>query len=162
MRTFPYDRSKLQARKRTSQECMNNAVEAVNSRSVLTGMKGPSFFKYWKASVFRTWVFFYSLPILCDILDEKYFHHFASFAVRILSFLHRLYYTWRFGKKVKILLSYFVHLFSLMYGEKYVTLNMHSLLHLPECVEDVGPLWLYKYMKKQMVCSPNFSMEHKI
>lgn len=42
--TFPYDRSKPQPRKITSQECMSNAVEAVNSRNVINGMKGPSFF----------------------------------------------------------------------------------------------------------------------
>lgn len=42
--TFPYDRSKPQPRKRTSQEYMSNAVEAVNSRSVRNGMKWPSFF----------------------------------------------------------------------------------------------------------------------
>lgn len=43
VRTFPYDRFKPQLRKRTSQECMRNAVEAVNSRSVINGMKGPYF-----------------------------------------------------------------------------------------------------------------------
>lgn len=34
-----------------------------------------SHIKYWKASELRTWLFFYSLPILCDILDENYFHY---------------------------------------------------------------------------------------
>eukprot|EP00105_Crassostrea_gigas_P038741 XP_019922889.1 PREDICTED: uncharacterized protein LOC105328585 [Crassostrea gigas] len=217
VRTFPYDRSKPQPRKRTSQECMSNAVEAVNSRSVINGMKGPSFLmtlkyydfvksssidymhgvllgvtkvlinlwtsgsnskerfsissnisiiddrlkrikppsyitrvprtisshiKYWKASELRTWLFFYSLPILCDILDEKYFHHFASF-VEGIYLLCTDCITPEDLEKSKILLSYFVHMFSSMYGERYVTLNMHSLLHLPECVEDLGPLWVY-------------------
>lgn len=43
VRTFPYDRSKTQPRKRTSQECMNNAVEAVNSRSIINGIKDHHF-----------------------------------------------------------------------------------------------------------------------
>lgn len=29
-----------------------------------------------------------------------------------------------------------------LYGERYMTLNMHALLHLPQCVRDSGPLWV--------------------
>lgn len=51
VRTFSYGRSKLQPRERTSQECMSNTVEAVNSKSVISGMKGPSFLMSLKYSV---------------------------------------------------------------------------------------------------------------
>jgi hypothetical protein len=46
-------------------------------------------------------------------------------------------------QKSKQLLSYFVHMFPSLYGDRFLTLNMHSLLHLPDCVEDLGPLWIY-------------------
>jgi hypothetical protein len=33
--------------------------------------------------------------------------------------------------------------FPSLYGDKFLPLNMHSLMHLPKCVEDLGPLWVY-------------------
>lgn len=46
-------------------------------------------------------------------------------------------------EKSSKLLSYFVHMFPSLYGERCITLNMHSLLHLPQCVTELGPLWVY-------------------
>ena len=33
--------------------------------------------------------------------------------------------------------AFFVHMFPTHYGERYMTLNMHSLLHLPKCVNEL-------------------------
>ena len=41
------------------------------------------------------------------------------------------------------LLNYFVFMMEPLYGARYMTLNTHSLLHLPKCVKDLGPLWAY-------------------
>lgn len=217
IRTFPYDSSEPEPLKRTSQGCINDAVEAIQNQTVTHGIKGPSFLmtlkhydfvkssgidymhgvllgitkllinlwtlgsnskavfsistsiniiddrlkmikppsyitrvprtisnhiKYWKASELRTWLFFYSLPILRDILSSKYFLHYASF-VQGIYLLSSDSIAPEDLQKSKLLLSYFVHMFSSLYGERYLTLNMHSLLHLPECVEDLGPLWVY-------------------
>ncbi len=30
-----------------------------------------------------------------------------------------------------------------MYGSRYQCLNLHSLLHLPDVVRDLGPLWAH-------------------
>ena len=30
-----------------------------------------------------------------------------------------------------------------MYGDRYMTCNVHQLLHLPEMVHQMGPLWAY-------------------
>lgn len=36
------------------------------------------------------------------------------------------------------------HLFSFIFvEERYVTLNVHALLHLPEVVNTLGPLWAH-------------------
>ncbi|CAG2245020.1 unnamed protein product [Mytilus edulis] len=98
--------------------------------------------KYWKASELRTWLFFYSLPILCDILPENYFHHYSCF-VEGIYLLCTDCITPDDLKRSQTMLSYFVHMFTALYGQRYMTLNMHSLLHLPECVEDLGPMWVY-------------------
>ena len=36
-------------------------------------------FKYWKASELRTWLFYYSLPILLEILPPELYIHYAAF-----------------------------------------------------------------------------------
>lgn len=41
------------------------------------------------------------------------------------------------------LLMYFVMTFQPLYGGRYMTLNIHQLLHLPDCVRQLGPLWAY-------------------
>ena len=61
-------------------------VDIIDER--LTKIKPPSFitriprtisdhFKYWKASELRSWLFYYSLPVLSDILPAAYFLHYA-------------------------------------------------------------------------------------
>jgi hypothetical protein len=42
----------------------------------------------------------------------------------------------------QILLQYFVMVVPELYGERYRSLNMRGLLHLPQCVRDMGPLWI--------------------
>lgn len=34
-------------------------------------------------------------------------------------------------------------MFSSLYAEKYLTINIHSLLHLPQTVHELGPLWAF-------------------
>lgn len=126
-------------------------VDVIDER--LTKIKPPSFitriprtlsnhFKYWKASELRAWMLYYSLPILLDILPPSYFVHYAAF-VQGIYLLCTECITRQDLIKSNQLLSYFVHMFSSLYGERYLTLNMHSLIHLPQCVEDLGPLWVY-------------------
>ena len=97
-------------------------------------------FKYWKASELRSWLLYYSLPILVDLMDTSFYYHFSCFveAIHLLSGssissedLEKSYKT----------LTYFVLMFEPLYGIRYCGLNLHSLLHLPDMVRDVGPLW---------------------
>ena len=43
--------------------------------------------------------------------------------------------------KSENLLNYFVFMVPGLYGERYGTINIHSLVHLPQLVRDMGPLW---------------------
>lgn len=130
---------------------ISNYVEVIDQR--LLQIRPPSIitrvprslsdhFKYWKASELRSWLFFYSLPILHDILPGKYLLHFACFVEGIFLLCTDSVTSTDIEKSSK-LLSYFVHMFPSLYGERYITLNMHSLLHLPQCVTELGPLWVY-------------------
>lgn len=118
----------------------------------LLSIKPPSFisrvprtlschFKYWKASELRSWLFYYSLPILNNLLIASYFIHYAAF-VEAISLLCGNSISEDSIQKSEVLLQYFVMVFPELYGERYMTLNMHALLHLPQCVRDSGPLWV--------------------
>ena len=43
----------------------------------------------------------------------------------------------------QIVLNHFVYLLPTLYAERYLSANVHDLLHLPECVKDAGPLHVY-------------------
>ena len=130
---------------------ISSYVEIIDER--LLQIKPPSFitriprtlsnhFKYWKASELRAWLFYYSLPILLDILPPELYIHYAAF-VEGIYLLCTECVTQNDLRKSYQLLGYFVHMFPSLYGERYLTLNMHSLIHLPQCVADLGPLWVY-------------------
>ena len=97
-------------------------------------------FKYWKASELRSWLFFYSLPILSDLLETSFFYHYSCF-VEAIYLLSQSSISDADIKQSYENLQYFVFMFKRLYGSKYCGLNMHSLLHLPATVLDIGPLW---------------------
>ena len=130
---------------------VSHAVDLLDER--LTKIKPPAFitriprtisshFKYWKASELRSWLFYYSLPILKDVLSSDYFLHYACF-VQAVYLLCTDCISEKDLEESQKLLSYFVYTFPKLYGQRYMTLNIHSLLHLPKCVKDLGPLWVY-------------------
>ncbi|KAH3841159.1 uncharacterized protein LOC127880246 [Dreissena polymorpha] len=125
--------------------------EAVDKK--LLSIKPPSFvtriprsitshFKYWKASELRSWLFFYSLPLLHGLLGESFYLHYACF-VEAVFLLCGSSVTPNDIVRSQQLLMYFVMTFQPLYGGRYMTLNIHQLLHLPDCVRQLGPLWAY-------------------
>lgn len=95
---------------------------------------------FWKTSFWKTYTLYLVLAIFKDIVKEKYFKHLASFiaAVQLLN-----------SEKVSkedlavadSLIRAFMSNFESLYGRSPLTLNFHLLLHLPEVVKDLGPLW---------------------
>ena len=45
--------------------------------------------------------------------------------------------------RASVMLNYFVIMFGSMYGERYMTINIHYLLHLSSDVQSLEPLWAY-------------------
>lgn len=96
--------------------------------------------KFWKASEYRAWLFFYSVPILCELMEPLYFFHYCAMAESIW-ICCKDSITENAIEHSAALLNYFVSLFEPLYGARYMTLNLHLLLHLPKCVQ--GPLFMY-------------------
>lgn len=124
--------------------------DIINNR--LTSIKPPQFIHrkirsidellHWKASEFKMWYFFYSIPVLQGIMRQDYFEHYLLLvtAITILS-----------TEKITLLminiaedfLKKFVRDFEILYGLRFCSINIHQLLHLPDCVKRLGPLWAF-------------------
>lgn len=112
--------------------------------------------KYWKASEFRAWLLFYSIPVLSDFLPLDYLEHLSL----LVSSMHILLSTSISKPHLEVahlMLVRFYELIPVLYPQTLCTMNSHSLIHLCECVQRWGPLWCFStfgfenlngYMKK--------------
>ena len=96
--------------------------------------------KFWKAAEYRSWFFYYSVPCIADFMHPRYLYHYCALLEGIY-LLNQSSISEDDVVKSERLLNYFVFMFPCLYGERYMTINMHSLLHLPDMVRKIGPLW---------------------
>ncbi|KAK0176931.1 hypothetical protein PV328_001029 [Microctonus aethiopoides] len=101
---------------------------------------------HWKSSELKIWLFCYSVPVLNGIMREKYFQPYLLLVAGIA------YLSSDVVTDAMINLSYnflhkFVREFEILYGKEFCTINIHQLLHLPTCVRNNGPLWVYTCYK---------------
>ena len=97
--------------------------------------------KFWKASEYRAWLLFYSLPIAGPHLPAEYAHHYSLlvYAMHILLSSNISSHDLHTADK---LLCFYQHMPE-FYGDTSCTLNMHNLIHLVPLVKQWGPLWVY-------------------
>jgi len=97
---------------------------------------------YWKASEFRSFLLYYFVPVMINILPSLQFQHFylLSHAIHLLLKTNTNDHDITCAKRYLFL---FVYHFDKIYPRRYMTINIHSLIHLPETVEDLGPLYIY-------------------
>ena len=105
--------------------------------------------KYWKASEYRSWLFFYSLPIMLSLLPSSYYKHY-SLLCQAIHTLNSCSITRSSLEKARNMLKRYYSHFSNLYGERYLTCNMHQLLHLADSV-DLYTLSHVSIMKVLMV-----------
>ncbi len=104
-------------------------------RSILT-------VKLWKASEFRAWLLYYSLPVLSDVLPSDYIYHLSL----LVSSLHILLSDTILTSDVELAhkqLSKFYTMIPILYCDEICTANMHLLIHFSQFVLNWGPLWCY-------------------
>lgn len=98
--------------------------------------------KHWKASKLKNFFFYFSLIILEDKMGKEYFCHF-QLLVQAIYLLCQQSVSRQMIQEARRLIHEFVSRFKNLYNLRYMTINIHSLLHLPEVVEKLGPLWVY-------------------
>lgn len=97
---------------------------------------------YWKASELRSWLLYYSLPLILQYLPALYFHHFSLFVGAI----HILLQDSLTAKKIcaaEQMITDFFNLLPELYGNRSCTANAHSLNHLCKFVRLWGPMWTH-------------------
>ena len=97
---------------------------------------------YWKASEYRAWLLFYSVPVMLDILPQDYLVHYMLLVEAIYLLLKNTIYPAELSK-AELLVQHFCFKLQYYYGERYMSANVHHLLHLPKIVCDFGPLYCY-------------------
>ena len=132
------------------QSSFYDKIDEVNLR--LLKLKPPYFIrraprslndlKYWKASEFRSFLLFYGPVILSDILSHSYYSHFLLLSEAVYLILQETI-TLEEVNLAENLLEKFLATFGTLYDKRFMTLNFHLLLHLPDNVRQLGPLWAY-------------------
>ncbi|KAE8741566.1 hypothetical protein FOCC_FOCC012903 [Frankliniella occidentalis] len=95
-----------------------------------------------KASQLMCWFLYYSLPIYKNIMKLEYYYHYLKL-VAAISLLNANSVSVQNIQKAERLLKEFVKDFEGLYHLKFCSINIHLLLHLPNCVRHLGPLWVY-------------------
>lgn len=111
----------------------------------------------------RAWLLHYSPFVLYGLIDKDYYEHHLLFVEAIYLLLKDVVSTCDI-KQSSLLLNKYCYLFSTLYGKssykytyltyankrhiyslyigkRHMSANVHSMLHLPEVVKDLGPLF---------------------
>ncbi|XP_051171576.1 uncharacterized protein LOC127288266 [Leptopilina boulardi] len=94
----------------------------------------------WKASEWRSFLLFYSVICLKDLIPAEVLNHYALLVESIFILLKDSISE----EELRICeekLLIFVAKLQEMFGNSVMTFNIHSLLHLVESVRRTGPLW---------------------
>lgn len=96
--------------------------------------------KHYKASELKTWLLYYGPVCLRGILPDKFYDHFLYLSRGIYLLLSESITTEDLCESERCLQT-FCFLTEELYGERYMTINFHLLLHTVESVRQLGPLW---------------------
>ena len=120
---------------------LENRMKEIKPPHLITRLPRPlAECKYWKASEWRAWLLYYSLPVLNGILKPCYVKH-LSLLVSAVFLLLQENISFQDVNKADDMLFEFVTKVQLLYGEATMTFNVHLLTHLAKSVKLWGPLW---------------------
>ena len=94
----------------------------------------------WKAAEWKNWLLYYAVPCLSGILDHRYVEHLSHLVVAVYLLLQETISSDDF-LAAEGHITAFITAVTPLYGEKAMTFNMSSLLHLVDSVRKTGPLW---------------------
>jgi hypothetical protein len=112
------------------------------NRTIHRSPRKISDFCHWKASEYKNFLLYYSLPLLFNILPALYHDHLILFVSSIFLLSQD-----KISDEDLLIaernLNEFVIQYQELYGEEHMTYNVHQLLHITQSVKDLGPLWAH-------------------
>ncbi|KAJ8676648.1 hypothetical protein QAD02_012435 [Eretmocerus hayati] len=121
---------------------INERLAAINPPNFVTRLpRTISDLAYWKASELKLFLLNYSLPLLHDVMDERYLNHHILLVYGIYLLNQESISTQMIDLAEKLLHEY-ISQFNILYGDINMSCNLHLLLHLHEIVRRFGPLWV--------------------
>ena len=114
---------------------------------------------YWKAHELQAWLYYYSLPCISDIMDEIYLAHYLLLILGI-SLLCQTAVSPEDIVIASRALHEYVSKFEIRYGLRYMSNNLHQMLHLPDTVRHFGYLWTVLYFPMEDLNERLKSMVH--
>ncbi|KAE8741568.1 hypothetical protein FOCC_FOCC012905 [Frankliniella occidentalis] len=96
---------------------------------------------YFKASEFRVWLFSTALPVFQKHMKEPYLSHFKKLVCAI-GLLNQGSVSKNDVEVARQLLKSFAQQWQDLFGLRHMSYNLHCLLHLPDVVCQLGPLWV--------------------
>lgn len=94
----------------------------------------------WKATNWKAYMLFYSIPLLAEVLSIQYLEHYALF-ITTMYLLSKTNISLKDLEKCEKDILNFVAFVEIHYGVSAMTFNVHLLLHAVKNVKWSGPLW---------------------
>jgi len=134
--------------------------------------------KYWKAVEYRNVLLYYGPLVLKGVVTDAQYRHFMLLSAGLAIFLGQSISPAQ-RQLAQGMLNKFVGEFAALYGQRFMSKTVHSLLHVEYCVLKTGPLWatscfpfesIYHHLLKmihgtqyvlEQVCSSVFSEKRR-
>lgn len=101
-------------------------------------LRGLDFLSFWKGSEFSSFLHYASIVVLKEFLPDDNYKHFLLLFCAITMLSSENYKSnWHVARKM---LEKFVEEYMELYGEQFLTSNVHNLQHIVDEVERFGPL----------------------
>lgn len=98
--------------------------------------------KNWKATEWRNWIIYYAIVCMQEYIPESHVKHLAKLSSAVYIYnkdsisAHEL-------EQARRLINDYVKEFQDTFGEENMRYNIHLLMHLPDIVQNWGPLWAH-------------------
>lgn len=124
-------------------DIVNSGLKALQPpKSVHRMLRSICEIVYWKASEIKLWFFYCSLPILQGIMRPDYYDHYILLVTGV-AILSSDRITDHMIDVARDLLNRYVREFEILYGPQFCSINLHHLLHLPDTMRQLGPLFAH-------------------
>lgn len=150
-------------------QCLSTATVNVSlPKEIHRRMRAIDCLSYWKGTEWRSFLNYVGVVVLKDILDVTLYNHFLLLFTAVTICSSDMYASMR--PIAQALFEKFIEEFKIIYGEQYITSNIHNLEHVVGDVNRFGslntisayPFESYLFQIKNLLRQGNFCLEQVI